>query len=254
MKNLAALILAAGQGTRMKSRKAKVLHELGGRPMICHVLEKVLLLSPERIVVVVGHQAEAVREAVARHFPNVDIGFVIQGERLGTGHAVLAAQGELSDFTGDVLIIPGDVPLMRSETLRALAEKHRDEKSELTVLSFIAQDPTCYGRILRGPGGELAGNVEERDATAAQRAIREVNSGFYVVEKGLLFRLLSKVGRANDQGEYYLTDIIALAVEDGRRCGVVILSDPAEAKGINTKADLADAAAAIRRGAFSKAP
>jgi len=254
VKNLAALILAAGQGTRMKSPKAKVLHELGGRPMICHVLEKVLPLSPERIVVVVGHQAQAVRKAAALHFPNVDIDFVIQGERLGTGHAVLAAQDAHSGFEGDVLIISGDVPLMRAETLRTLAEKHREEKSALTVLSFIAEDPTGYGRILRGPAEELAGTVEERDATAAQRAIREVNSGFYVVEKELLFRLLSRVGRANDQGEYYLTDIIALAVEDGRRCGVVTLSDPAEAKGINTKADLADAAAAIRRGAFSKAP
>ena len=238
MKEMAVVILAAGQGTRMKSDKAKVLHELCGRPLICHVIDCARPLGAERIVVIVGHQADEVKKAVAENMPGVRISYALQTVRLGTGHAVMAAKDALEGFSGDVLILSGDVPLLRTETLEKFIGDHGTEHADLSVLTFNPQDPQNYGRIIRGPSGELLANVEKRDASPEQLAIREVNSGIYIVDKDLLFRLLSQVKNENDQKEYYLTDIIALAVAQGRKCRAQSLDDPAEAQGINTIEEL----------------
>lgn len=230
----------------MKSDLAKVLHEVAGRPMILRVVERALALRPARVVVVVGHQAKDVEQTVRRGFSDKRLAFATQRQRLGTGHAVLAAKRALSDFSGDVLILSGDVPLVTAPTLRDFVAGHRKSRAHLTAMSFFPDDPRGYGRIVRGPKDELVANVEERDATPGQKKIREANAGIYAVDAGALFDLLRRVGRANDQGEYYLTDIIALAVGRGLVCRAVATPAAWQTLGVNSRADLAAASAKVR--------
>jgi UDP-N-acetylglucosamine diphosphorylase/glucosamine-1-phosphate N-acetyltransferase len=236
----------------MKSDKAKVLHEVLGRPMILHVVEKALAIGPERVVVIVGHQASDVKRVVKTHFRSKRVRFALQKVRLGTGHAVLAAKRALAGFDGDVLILSGDVPMFRAETMRRAVDHHGRAGADLTVLTFRAADPAGYGRIRRGRGGRLLGNVEHRDASPEDLKIDEVNSGIYVVNKAVLFRLLSRIGRNNNQGEYYLTDIIALAAAEGLICRAERLANAEEACGINTLDDLARAEAAVSKAKSAK--
>ncbi|MCZ7583278.1 MAG: NTP transferase domain-containing protein [Deltaproteobacteria bacterium] len=242
-RGLAVCVLAAGMGTRMKSDKAKVLHELAGRPLVAHVLAEAFRLSPERVVVIVGRQAPLVRKILETRFPGKPIAYALQKQRLGTGHAVRKAEAKLRDFDGDVLILSGDVPLLRAKTMRSFVAAHRKAGAALSLLSFAPAKPRGYGRILRHRDGTLAGIVEERDATPAQKRLREVNSGVYCVEARTLFRLLRKVGRKNNQGEYYLTDIVELAQAEALPC--LAGGDVAEGEllGINTPEDLARAQA-----------
>lgn len=247
---LAAIVLAAGKGRRMQSPLAKVLHILGGRPLIHHVVEAARRAHAAPIAVVVGHQADAVREAFAGD--DADLSFPVQTEQLGTGHAASVGLGVLEGLSGDVLILCGDVPLLRDETLEALIRRHREGGTTVTVLTALMEDPSGYGRVLREGGGEVAAIVEEADATRAERAVCEINSGTYVFNLAFLAGALLRIRAKNLQGEYYLPDVVALAVISKK--GVAALSSdyPEEVLGVNSSSDLARAEAifAARGGIF----
>jgi bifunctional UDP-N-acetylglucosamine pyrophosphorylase/glucosamine-1-phosphate N-acetyltransferase len=235
---LGVVVLAAGLGTRMRSRRAKVLHELGGLPLVRYPLAAVAMLDPDRVVLVVGHQADDVRRAAAKTgLP--DLRVVLQPEQRGTGHAVACAADEFAGFSGDILILYGDVPLIRAATLRGLVDTHRREQADLTLATMCFPDPTSYGRIVRGPDGRVTGIVEERDATDAERAITEVNPGLYVVRSETLFPALGELRPQNAQGELYLTDVVGLAVRAGRRVATLDGAARDELAGVNTRAELA---------------
>ncbi|MBF0453345.1 MAG: bifunctional UDP-N-acetylglucosamine diphosphorylase/glucosamine-1-phosphate N-acetyltransferase GlmU [Magnetococcales bacterium] len=211
MPSLAVLVLAAGQGTRMRSHLPKVLHELAGWPLLQHVLHAVAPLNPERIVIVVGHKAELVEAAL----DSADIVWVKQPEQKGTGHAVLCALPALEGFEGDLLILNGDTPLVESETLRTFIGHHRREERGLSVLSMTMDPPTGYGRVVRDAAGGLLEVVEEKDADSRTQKITEVNSGMYCVSTQHISQWLGQVTNDNAQGEYYLPDIIPMAVAAG---------------------------------------
>ncbi len=232
---LAVIILAAGQGTRMKSSLHKVLHPIAGRPMLLHLLASVGQLSPQRQVVVVGAGREQVEKAVSGR--GVDI--AVQAEQLGTGHAVAQAREALSGFAGDVLILYGDVPLVRAETMEAMIERlHAADDPACVVLGFRPADAGAYGRIVAAPDGRIDRMVEFKDANEAERAINLCNSGLMAVRAEDLFSLLARVGNDNAAGEYYLPDIVMLAAADGR-ASAVIETDAEQVAGVNSRAELA---------------
>ncbi len=235
MEHLGIILLAAGQGTRMKSALPKVLHPLGGKALFLHVLETARRLEPERVAVVVGHGAEAVRAAGA----GAAARWVIQEKQLGTGHAVLCAAEAFENFAGDIVILSGDVPLIRAATLRALVQRHREQGAAATLLTAELDAPAGYGRIVRDARGAIAAIVEEKDASAAQRAIREINAGVYVAAAPFLFAALRSVKNDNRQGEYYLPDIVAIGLSQGRKIETVPVADGREVKGINSREELA---------------
>src|SRR5262245_4491002 len=245
---LGAVVLAAGLGTRMRSERAKVLHEIGGQPLLAYPLATLAALDPARVAVVIGHQAEAVRAAVAAvdSCGLRDVRFVLQAEQHGTGHAVQCAAEAMAGFDGDVLVLYGDVPLVRPATLRQLLDAHRAAGADLSLLTLCFADPTGYGRILRDSTGMVVGIVEERDATGAERAITEVNPGFYVARAAVLFPLLAELRPNNQQQELYLTDVVGLAARAGLRVCGVRAERPEELAGINTRAELADMEATLR--------
>jgi bifunctional UDP-N-acetylglucosamine pyrophosphorylase/glucosamine-1-phosphate N-acetyltransferase len=235
---MAAVVLAAGKGTRMKSDQAKVLHQVCGRPIAFFPIRAALALDASPVVVVVGHQAKSVEEELARQFAGAPLRFALQAEQLGTGHAVLCAAEALRGFDGDVLILAADVPLIRPDTLRKLVAAKGD--ADVALLSSIARDPKGYGRILRKPDGTVARIVEEKDASEAERKVAEVNASIYLVSARFLFSVLQGLGRSNAQGEYYLTDIVA----KGR--AVAVLAEEVEVSGVNDRAQLAQSAALLR--------
>jgi bifunctional UDP-N-acetylglucosamine pyrophosphorylase/glucosamine-1-phosphate N-acetyltransferase len=240
---IATVILAAGMGTRMKSKRAKVLHPIAGRPMILYSVETARRLPSDKIFVVVAHQAEAVKKALENQATEI----VHQGRPLGTGHAVLQTQAALADFPGTVLILNADVPLITVETIRSMLKTHQDRGNELTLLTATFSDPKGYGRVIRNPDGNLVSITEEADASPAQRTIREINTGFYAANAPFLFSALKELTSDNSQGEYYLTDIVQLAVRRGLKVGAVQAQDPEEVIGINTRADLARIERTVRR-------
>jgi bifunctional UDP-N-acetylglucosamine pyrophosphorylase/glucosamine-1-phosphate N-acetyltransferase len=225
------LILAAGQGKRMRSRLPKVLHPLAGRPLLAHVVATARALRPRRIVVVHGHGAEAVRAA----FPHDGLAWALQAEQLGTGHAVQQAL-PLLEGGGDVLILYGDVPLITEATLRRLLDAAREG---VALLTAELDDPAAYGRVLRDQSGRVARIVEHKDAGPHERAIREINAGFFALSAQRLAGWLKKIDNRNAQGEYYLTDIVTLAVADGVPVIGVRASDAWEVAGVNSKRELA---------------
>jgi len=235
---LAAVILAAGKGTRMKSVKHKVLHPLAGRPMIEHLLVALAELGPERTVVVVGEGREQLEAALAGR-----AAFAVQEPQLGTGHAVQQAEAALAGFEGDVLVLYGDVPLVRAATMRALVERLNGvDAPEVVVLGFEPDDPLQYGRVI-ATGDRITWMVEHKDADEAQRACRLCNSGLLAARSETLFDLLGKVGNDNAQREYYLPEIVNVAIAAGQHCAVVVTDDPDEVAGINSRAELAAAEA-----------
>jgi len=244
MKKHTAIILGAGKGTRMKSRTPKVLHEVAGLPMISHVIGLLKGLGIGRIIVVVGHGSAEVRERLSGH----DITFVEQTEQLGTGHAVLTAMKELKGYSGDVLILSGDVPLLRAPTIRGLfkAYKKAGPTRAMALITALLEDPSGYGRVIRDCQGKVIGIAEHKDATATERSIKEINTGCYLADAAFLAKNLIKIGSSNAQGEYYLPDLIPLAVNDGKKVSALTLPDPAEVMGINNKVELADAGAVMR--------
>lgn len=225
-----ALLLAAGMGKRMNSDLPKVLHPALGMPLIGHVLARLAPLRPDRVVVVVGHREELVRDALRDRA----VRFVTQSPQLGTGHAVQMAWEETAPGAPHVLVLAGDMPLVRTESLRRLLARQQAEGNAVTVLSAELDDPAGYGRIIRDGSGAFEAIVEEKDATPAQRAVREVNSGIYVFEKEPLQDALGRLRADNAQKEYYLTDTLAILRRDGRRVGVERASDPRECFGVNT--------------------
>lgn len=234
---LGAIVLAAGLGTRMRSNRAKVLHEIAGRPLLAYPLRALAPLTPERVAVVVGHQAAAVRKAaLAAGLPGVDT--ALQAEQHGTGHAVQCALPVFDGFDGDVLILYGDVPFIQTETLQGLVEAHRKTDATLSLLTVWFEDPTGYGRIKRDDAGRVQGIVEQKDASPAERAIKEINPGFYCVRASAL-GLLDQLRANNAQGELYLTDLVALVAGQGQRVETVRLERADEVTGINTRAELA---------------
>jgi bifunctional UDP-N-acetylglucosamine pyrophosphorylase/glucosamine-1-phosphate N-acetyltransferase len=235
---LAVVILAAGKGTRMKSDLHKVLHPIAGRPMLEHLLAHAAQLSPERQVVVAGHGRDQLEKALGGR-----AAMALQEPQLGTGHAVLQARQALGDFEGDVLILYGDVPFVRAETMQAMLDRlHGSDNPPIVVLGFEPRDTLQYGRIL-ADGDRITAMVEHKDATGEQRAVRLCNSGLMAVRAADLFALLERVGNDNSQGEYYLTDIVNIANQDGRYCAVVITEDEDEVAGINSRGELASAEA-----------
>ncbi len=235
--DVAALVLAAGQGTRMKSDLAKVLHEMVGRPLLAYVLDTLEELEVGRTLVVIGHQRERVRAL----FPEAEVEWVVQAEQRGTGHAVLMAGPALEDFGGTILVVCGDTPLLTAATLDALLVGHTESGCAGTVLSMKLEDPTGYGRIVRNEEGELEAIVEHRDATPGQRQIDEVNSGVYAFHYPRLVEVLSGLTAHNSQGEYYLTDAMTLLKRAGHRVAVVCAPDARELLGINTVEQLSEA-------------
>lgn len=229
---LSVIILAAGQGTRMRSSLPKVLHPLAGRPLVQHVLDTVNRLDDATLYVVYGHGGEKVREA----FPGYGVNWVLQPEQLGTGHAVSQALPQIPD-DHTILVVYGDVPLIGCETLQGLYSCATH--GELSVLTTTLDDPHGYGRILRDSGGRITGVIEEKDASQSQRGIREVNTGFMAAPAGLLRRWVGALDNSNAQGEYYLTDIIALAADEGVTIHGVTAESAYEVQGINDRVQLA---------------
>ncbi len=230
---LAAIIMAAGQGKRMKNPdKAKVMHELAGLPLVSHVVRLARGLGCERVVVVVGHQRDSVIEYLGAADPSVE--FAIQAEQLGTGHAVQMTEAALAQFDGDVVILSGDAPMTRHETLAAALAEHRRRHAAVTVLTAVLPDATGYGRVIRDENGAILRIVEHKDASEEERSVREINSGIYVFDRALLFAALRNIDNDNAQGEYYLPDVFGIFQRDGRVMIPFVVEDVDEIRGVNT--------------------
>lgn len=242
MNDFVAIVLAAGEGKRMKSKLPKPLLLVCGKPMIAHVLDEIEVIGPQRVVVVIGSRREQMTAALAQR----DVEFVVQDPQLGTGHAVQCAEPALSGFAGDVLITCADIPLLRARTMAELLGAHRREKASATILSAVLDDPTGYGRLVRDDSGNIVAIVEERDADEHARAIKEVNMGVYVFSAARLFEALATVEPNNVQGEYYLTDVVEVMAGWQDKVISVPTDDPEEVMGVNDRAQLARAEAVAR--------
>src|SRR2546422_471349 len=243
MSDTHVVILAAGQGTRMKSRLPKVLHPIAGRPMVEYVLRTARSVSPETITLIVGHEADTVR---ARLAPHRDLQFVLQSPQLGTAHALQQAEKALLGRTGTLVLLSGDVPLLSSKTLQRVVETHTSAGAAATVVTAIVERPYGYGRIVR-TRGKVARIVEERDASPAERAIKEINSGIYAFDMAPLFDALHGIASQNAQGEYYLTDLVAIYRRRKLPGGTLGLEDPQEIRGINNRTEVAGGGTIVRQ-------
>ncbi len=235
MKELCTVILAAGQGTRMRSKLPKVLHQVAGLPMIAYAVEACRAVLAKRTLVIVGYQAERVREALAGEA----VEFVLQREQQGTGHALLQTQEALSGFDGDLLVLSGDTPLLTGKTLEDLVGAHREAQAQVTVLTSEMSEPSGYGRVVRGETGELLRIVEELEATPQERLIHEINTSVYCFAAPPLFETLKAIRPSAVKGELYLPDVVALLRERGGRVQAHRAADPDEVQGVNTRAELA---------------
>ena len=240
--NTTVVILAAGLGTRMRSAIAKALHMLAGRPLIQHVLNAAAGVQPENIVLVLGHQADKVRSAVGDYQTEI----VLQAEQLGTGHAVQQAAEAISSGTGPVLVLCADTPLITTKTLQDVLDLHQKSRAAVTLITAIVDNPLGYGRVMRGKSGVMR-VVEEKDATSAQKKIQEVNAGIYCFDRKFLLSSLMVIGKNNAQGEYYLPDTIEFAKKKKRRVSAFLCPDPHEVMGVNSRYDLSQAEAILRR-------
>ncbi|KAA2255636.1 bifunctional UDP-N-acetylglucosamine diphosphorylase/glucosamine-1-phosphate N-acetyltransferase GlmU [Solihabitans fulvus] len=247
---VSTVVLAAGEGTRMRSRTPKVLHRVAGRTLVEHAVRAAAGAEPDHLAVVVGHG----RETVAKHLDDLagtlgrKVTVAVQEEQKGTGHAVSCGLAELpAGLTGTVLVSYGDVPLLDADTLTALLAEHTSAGNAVTVLTAVVADPTGYGRVLRDADGAVRAIVEQKDATAAQREITEINSGVYAFDAQVLADGLSRLSTDNAQGELYLTDVLGIAREDGRRVGALICGDPWLVEGVNDRVQLARLGAELNR-------
>jgi bifunctional UDP-N-acetylglucosamine pyrophosphorylase/glucosamine-1-phosphate N-acetyltransferase len=243
--------MAAGLGTRMKSQRAKVLHELGGAPLIAYVVRAAQALEPRAIITIVGHQAEEVERAVLAEIGEL-ASFVVQAKQRGTGDAIESARNALENSESLVLVLSGDVPMIRVETLRKLIEHHKNSDAACSILSVRVENPTGYGRIVRDASGAFRKIVEQRDATDEERQVREINSGIYCFEATALFDALRKIEPKNDQGEYYLTDVAEIILGSAGTVSVYVINDAREVLGVNTRAELAEFENLIRRSAIRR--
>ncbi len=241
----AVVILAAGEGTRMKSSRSKLLHEIAGHSMLSYAVTAATTVQPEHIVVVVGHLRDQVEAHLAEIAPHVLT--AVQEEQLGTGHAVQVALGQLADLAGDVIVTMGDVPMLSGETLAALLLEHRRYNAAATVLTAEVPDPTGYGRILRDTEGMIIGIVEHRDADDAELEITEINSGIYVFDAATLRSALTELAPSNDQGELYLTDVLTVLRGAGKPIGAYLIDDVWQTEGINDRIQLSRMNAELNR-------
>ncbi|HVH26935.1 MAG TPA: bifunctional UDP-N-acetylglucosamine diphosphorylase/glucosamine-1-phosphate N-acetyltransferase GlmU [Vicinamibacterales bacterium] len=243
MSDVHVVILAAGKGTRLKSASPKVLHRVAGLPMIAHVLRAANAIGPQSLTVVVGHQAERVKSALEQHS---GLTFVVQEPQLGTGHALLTAEPALGRATGTLVLLSGDVPLLSPQTLQALLDRHHGARAAATLLTAVVDVPSGYGRIVRS-GEQIARIVEERDAIAQERAIREVNSGIYAFALDGLFDAVRAIAADNAQREYYLPDLVAIFRGRGQVVEGIRVGNPDEIRGINSRAELAEVSRIVRQ-------
>lgn len=239
---LSIIILAAGKGTRMKSDKAKVLHPVFDKPMVQHVLAATEPLSSPNRIAIIGHQRQAVMDALAEE----ECSFAVQEEQLGTAHAVLIAQDAVADECEDVMILCGDTPLISSDVLVQMYSQHRDKGASLSLMTTILDNPTNYGRIICDANGNAVKITEQKDATEEERQIREINAGIYCVNKEFLYSALSQVDSNNSQGEFYLTDILELAIKNGKVVAKFCTDAPKDVLGVNSRIELAEAEAELR--------
>ena len=241
MTNVFAVILAAGQGTRMKSKLYKVLHPVCGKPMVEHVIDHIGSLDVERVVTVVGHGAELVKETLGNKSE-----YVLQAEQLGTAHAVQQAEPILGSLEGTTLVVCGDTPLIRPETMQALFAHHEAKNAKATILTAVAENPTGYGRILRDADGQVAQIVEQKDASADQQLVKEINTGTYCFDNKALFEALKKVKNDNSQGEYYLPDVIEILQKQGEVVAAYVTDNFDETLGVNDRFALSQAEELMR--------
>ncbi|KMK74485.1 bifunctional UDP-N-acetylglucosamine diphosphorylase/glucosamine-1-phosphate N-acetyltransferase GlmU [Alkalihalobacillus pseudalcaliphilus] len=236
MSNRFAIILAAGQGTRMKSKLYKVLHPVCGKPMVQHVVDRVNRVGFDKKVTIVGHGADVVQEVLGDQ-----VSYVVQEEQLGTGHAVMQAESLLSDKEGTTIVLCGDTPLITEETISQLLQAHEKKQAQITVLTAVTENPTGYGRIIRNQQGLVERIVEHKDATEEERSVKEINTGTYCFDNQTLFNALKKVGNENAQGEYYLPDVIEIVQSEGGMVGAYQASSMDETLGINDRVALSQA-------------
>ena len=241
----AVVILAAGEGKRMKSSRSKLLHEIAGHSMLSYAVTAATTMQPQHIIVVIGH----LRDQVAAHLDEIapHVLTAVQEQQLGTGHAVQVALDQLADLTGDVIVTMGDVPMLTGETLAALLLQHRASQAAATVLTAQVPDPTGYGRILRGADGMVTSIVEHRDADDIEREITEINSGIYVFDAPTLRSALTELAPSNDQGELYLTDVLAVLREAGKPVGAYVIDDLWQTEGVNDRIQLSRMNAELNR-------
>jgi bifunctional UDP-N-acetylglucosamine pyrophosphorylase/glucosamine-1-phosphate N-acetyltransferase len=241
-----AVIMAAGKSTRMKSRTPKVLHRIAGRPVIDYILDAAFAgCGIRQAIVIVGHEAESVQDYLSGRW-NDAVAFARQEPQRGTGHAVMQTEPLLKDYSGDVLTMAGDTPLVTAEMLRKLVEHHQGTNAAATVLTAVVEEPDMYGRVVRREDGSVAYIVEAKDANEAERAVKEINTSIYCFRAAPLFRALREIRPENAQGEYYLTDVIALLARNGEKVEAVVSPDPAVVMGVNTRSELAEATTEIR--------
>lgn len=247
--NVAVIVLAAGAGTRMKSKLQKTLHPIGGRSLLAHAIHAAAAIDPKNIVTVIGHRREQVEPAVAAVADNLDVPLTVavQEEQNGTGHAVQCGMAKLGDFSGTVLVTNGDVPLLQPETLRGLIDAHTTVPTAVTVLSVTMADPTGYGRIVRTADGEVTSIVEQKDADEQTSAITEVNSGVFAFDAQVLRTALAELTTDNAQGELYLTDVLAIARAAGHPVRAFLAQDARELAGVNDRVQLAEAGRELNR-------
>lgn len=234
---LTTVIMAAGKGKRMKNPdKSKVMHELNGKPLIQYVIELSDKINSELIIPIVGHQKQSVMDFLNGKFPDIinKIKFAHQDEQLGTGHAVMQTKEILKDFDGDVLILSGDVPMLRYDTVKSFLNFHNKNNFDASLISAVFKDPSGYGRVLRDSEGNFYGIREEKDCSEEEKNCSEINSGIYIIDNKILFDALDTLKTDNAQGEYYLTDVFKYFKSTGKKIGAFPVNDPVEISGINT--------------------